>query len=361
MIHVFIGTKAQFIKTAPVMLELSRRGVEYNYIDSGQHAHLTANLRKIFKIKEPDVFLRESREDITSLSVAVGWTLSNFFQAVFFPDKTKRHFFQNQGGVCIVHGDTLSTVLGMFLAKRAGLKVAHIEAGLRSFNIIHPFPEELIRLLTMKKADYLFSPCEWAYKNLEALDVKGKKINVLGNTVSDSIRYIASLGIKPKVPTEKFVVITIHRFETLYSRKRLEQILDFLQKVSKKLKILFIMHKPTKDRLIKYGLLSRFEEIVEIHPLQEYFQFLALVKRAEFVVTDGGSIQEESYYLNVPCLVMRKKTERLEGIGANVYLSEFCPDRIRYFLEHYREFSGSDSVLAESPSSKIVDHLQKYA
>ena len=361
MIHVFIGTKAQFIKTAPVMLELHRRGLEYNYIDSGQHAHLTANLRKIFKIKEPDVFLRKSREDITSMAVAVGWTLSNFLQAVFFPGKIKKRFFRNQEGGCIVHGDTLSTILGIFLAKRAGLRVAHIEAGLRSFNIFHPFPEELIRLFTMKKADYLFSPSDWAYKNLEALNVKGIKLNVLGNTVSDAIAYISSLGIETKIPTKEFVVITIHRFETLYSRKRLGQVLDLLRKVSKKFKVLFVMHKPTKDRLMQYGLFSRFEEIAEVLPMQEYFQFLALVRKAEFVITDGGSIQEESYYLNIPCLVMRKKTERLEGIGANVYLSEFNPEKISFFLEHYREFSGSARVLTESPSAKIVDHLEKYA
>jgi UDP-N-acetylglucosamine 2-epimerase len=361
MIHVFIGTKAQFIKTAPVLLELHRRGFKYNYIDSGQHAHLTAKLRKLFQINDPDVFLRNSREDITSLAVAVGWALSSFFQALLFPGRTRKSVFRGRGGVCIVHGDTLSTVLGMFLAKRSGLKVAHIEAGLRSFNILNPFPEELIRLLTMKKADYLFAPSDWAYKNLESLNVEGEKINMSGNTVLDAIRHISSQGIKTETPYKKFVVVTIHRFETLYSRKRLKQILGILRKISKKLQVLFVMHEPTKKRLTQYGLLEHFQEAAEIVPMQEYSQFLALIQKAEFIITDGGSIQEESFYLNVPCLVMRKKTERLEGIGANVYLSEFDSGRIDFFIERYREFSNKDQVFNKNPSSRIVDYLQKYA
>ena len=84
-------------------------------------------------------------------------------------------------------------------------------------------------------------------------------------------------------------------------------------------------------------------------------------KKAEFIVTDGGSIQEESYYLNVPCLVMRKKTERLEGIDANAYLSEFDSVKIKYFIEHYQEFSCNYRTPGESPSSKIADYLAQYA
>ena len=158
MIHAFIGTKAQFIKTAPVLKELQRRGIEYNLIDSGQHAQTNRKLREFFDIPVPNIILRSGTGDITKLSQAAIWALRIIFLGIFRRRKVWSEIFRSQNGICIIHGDTLTTLLSLFLARRVGIKVAHIEAGLRSFNYLNPFPEELIRIIVMKFSDLLLAP-----------------------------------------------------------------------------------------------------------------------------------------------------------------------------------------------------------
>jgi len=178
MIYFFIGTKAQFIKMAPIIVELRNRQIPYRYVDSGQHADLTRILRKTFGIRQPDICLHRDG-DISSVFAAIKWTCKLILMALFAKNKIKRQIFP-ESGLCLIHGDTLSTLLGLKMAKAAGLKVAHVEAGLRSFNIFHPFPEELIRIYCMKRCDILFSPSDLAYNNLQKMKTKGEIINVEG-------------------------------------------------------------------------------------------------------------------------------------------------------------------------------------
>ncbi len=343
------------------MQELQRRGIPYNFIDSGQHAQLTAKLIKVFALKKPDVYLRDSTQDITSLFTAIGWSLKWFAKGLWPRQQVFQQLFKGKKGVCLVHGDTLSTLLSLLLAKRVGIKIAHIEAGLRSFNLMHPFPEELIRLTTMRFADILFTPSAWAYNNLLALKVKGDKVNLGGNSIVDAIKY--ALQLKPNLapPSEDYIIVTTHRFETLYSRRRLATIIDTLRRLAAGIKVLFVLHKPTRKQLQRFGLYQQLDTHpqIELRPMQEYVDFIHLIKNARFIITDGGSIQEESYYLNIPCLVMRKKTERKEGLNANVYLAEFDQKRIDYFINHYNEFRNNSPPVTISPSEMIVNSLQE--
>ena len=157
MIHFFIGTKAQFIKMAPVMVELEKRGVAFRYIDSGQHAELTRSLRKVFGLREPDVNLYGRNKDVVSLTSAVGWMFKLGWAWLARRKWLREHVFAG-GGICLIHGDTLSTLFGMRMAKAVDLEIGHVEAGLRSFCIWHPFPEELIRIHCMKRCDILLRP-----------------------------------------------------------------------------------------------------------------------------------------------------------------------------------------------------------
>jgi UDP-N-acetylglucosamine 2-epimerase (non-hydrolysing) len=360
MIHIFIGTKAQFIKTIPIIRELDARKIAYNLIDSGQHAEISRGLIAQFGLNPPDVRLRDSTQDIVSLGQALVWALKWGFRATFSPRWIKCNLFKGQNGICLIHGDTLSTLLSLYLAKRAGQKVAHIEAGLRSYSIFHPFPEELIRLITMHKADILFAPSNWAYENLHKMKVRGKIINVGENTIADTIKFALTRKPKDMHHESAYVLVTIHRLETLYSRARLRQLVELLIKIAADHQVLFVLHKPTQKQLEKFSLFDKLQTNPKIRllPMQNYFDFLQLLKGCEFLITDGGSIQEESYYLNIPCLVMRKKTERTEGLGENVCLAEFDERKIDYFRQNYTQFKRkTEPESGVSPSQLIVDEL----
>lgn len=363
MIHIFIGTKAQYVKTAPVIKELDKRGIEYNLIDSGQHAALAKDYRDYFKIRAPDRILSISGEDIKTVSAMLVWFGRILSSVMFSSKQLLKNIFRGEKGVCLVHGDTPTTLLSVLAAKRSGLKVVHLESGLRSYNIFHPFPEELIRMATMRWSDYLLAPSPWAFDNLKKMGLSHKSFLVGGNSNIDALEYAKSLN-SPLAPglsqNEKFVIVSIHRAETILNRNRLQKIVELVQRLGRDYKVLLCVHPPTRKQLEKYGFINGLQSTrgVILRDLLPYPQFIQSIKKAHFIVTDGGSVQEESYYLGVPCLLMRNRTERLEGINKNVYISEFDDRRIDYFLNKIEQFRCSDYQKPEqSPSTEIVDIL----
>ena len=361
MIHVFIGTKAQYVKTAPVLKELDRRGVRYNLIDSGQHSAISKHYRKYFKIKEPDMYLRQSEKDITTVFQLFVWIMNFLFKTIFRPKKIFSEIFRGEGGICLVHGDTPTTLLSLLAAKRSGIKVAHLESGLRSYNLFHPFPEELIRIITMRFADYLFAPSRWAYDNLKQMRISGSLFQVRGNTNIDALGFVLERKIeqaKEILVGKKYVIFSIHRVETILNRRRLYKIVTLVKNISEKTSVIFCVHPSTRKRLANYGfdkMLSNLPNVI-VRDLLPHPQFIHAMKSAYFIVTDGGSIQEESYFLNIPCLLMRNRTERMEGVGQNVCISEFDDAKIDYFLNNIEKFRVSDyRDEGISPSEGIVD------
>jgi len=363
MIHVFVGTKAQFIKMAPIMQELDRRGIVHNFIDAGQHAKLTGDLTQQFGLRQPNVFLRAKRTNIETVLEAIGWIIRILGRLVLGRKETCRQVFQNMNGICLIHGDTLTTLISLLYAKRCGLKVAHIEAGLRSYHLFEPFPEEIIRLIVMRHSDLLFAPSVWAFENLCKMGYKGKATNVGGNTGLDAVRYAVKCANGQNRPRERYVIVTTHRVETIYSRSRLTMIVALLERIAREHKVLFVLHEPTRRQLLRfnlYGVLQQ-NEAIEMLPLQPYLTFVDLMAGAEFVVTDGGSIQEETYFLNVPCLIMRSNTERVEGLGENAFLAEFDPEQIERFFQRLPVLRRQNIVNDLSPSKAIVDHIASWA
>jgi UDP-N-acetylglucosamine 2-epimerase (non-hydrolysing) len=364
MIHIFIGTKAQFIKMAPVMMELNRRGMPYHLIETGQHAALTADLIYQFGLRKADTHLRRNSTNIATLGQAALWTSKTLLGLLSSPEAITQKIFRGEkGGVCLIHGDTLTTLFSLLYARRCGIPVAHVEAGLRSYHILDPFPEELIRLAAMRYSDILFAPSDWAMDNLALMGYGDKSIHVGGNTVIDTIRFARSQQNETDRPGVPYAVVTIHRVETLFSSSRMGMIITFLEEIARQRRVLFVLHDPTARQLDRFNLLGRLQKNgqVEMMPLQPYLKFLDLLAGADFAVTDGGSIQEECYSLNVPCLIMRAKTERMEGLGENALLAGFSRERFVDFLKALPDLKrreADDGGL--SPSSLIVDHLQKY-
>lgn len=355
-IHVFIGTKAQLIKMGPVMYALQQAGIPYRFIHSGQHRETMDDLIANFGIKKPDVYLYEGR-DITGIIQMLVWALKIVMSGMFRPEAL---WGSREKGFVLNHGDTFSTLLGTLLAKLHRHKAVHVESGLRSFNYFHPFPEEIVRVLTIAMSDIAFAPGQWACENLRHF--RGVVINTEENTLLDSTRQhlvcTPAPGLRPEVP---YAVASIHRFENIFQQERLSWIVDQLITASAECLLLFVMHKPTVIKLHEFGLMDKLEQCpgIELRPRYDHIDFLHLVAGAEFVITDGGSNQEECHYMGKPCLIMRTCTERLEGIGQNAVLSNYDEAVIRDFLVRYRTL-GHPSLLEGrvSPSLQIAEYLR---
>lgn len=360
MIHVIVGTKAQLIKMAPVMRCLESRKIRYNYIATGQHQSTVDEIHVNFGIRKPDFTIYDG-QDITSIT-------RMFWFGIFVLRETVLRrtdiFKGDRNGVVLVHGDTFSTLLGAVMARLSGLKIAHVESGLRSFNLLSPFPEELTRILVFALSDIYFCPCDWAVCNLKRFS--GVKVNTHGNTLMDSLDFALKSTVNEEVtliPNSPYVIVTLHRFERIRSRKSLEQAVQIVLDIANQFRILFVLHKPTEARLRSFGLYDKVacHENIELHGRYDYFDFIRLLKESEFVVSDGGSNQEECYYLGKPCLLLRKFTERREGLGRNVVLSEMNVEVIRQFVGHYDDYLFDAIENEKSPSGLIVDFCGRYA
>ena len=338
------------------MVEMRDREIPFRYIDSGQHAELTRSLRHIFDLREPDVCLSKKTDDIVSITQAARWSAQYLWRSLVSRKWLREEVFPG-GGVCLIHGDTLSTLLGMIMARKANLRVAHVESGLRSFRILDPFPEELIRILCMKNSHVLFAPSDEAEENLKNMNISGQIVKVHGNTVVDALRLIEKAPATIPIPEFPFVLATCHRMETIANKKRLGQIIILLNRVAETMPIVFVTHKPTRKYLKRFGLDEKLHSGITQLGMLSYSDFVAMLKAARFVLTDGGSIQEECAYLNKPCLILRKTTERPDGVGNNIVLWSFNEKVAEEFLSQAFLNPPTDSDRLPLPSAKIVDAL----
>lgn len=342
------------------MSEMIQRGVPFRYIDSGQHAKTTEALRRIFQLPTPDVYLRQSDTDITRIGSAILFYIKLLSMALLRRKHVRESIFKNNKGICLIHGDTLTTLIGLHLAKSAGLKTAHIESGLRSKRLFDPFPEEIIRIWCMRRADILFAPSEEAENNLLEMRVHGKIVRTPGNTVIDAIR-----SVKAQQPgsdrDDPYAVATCHRLETISNYERLNKVVDLLNTLSDRMLVKFVVHQPTKNALTRFNLIDKISPKINLSGMMEYDVFIELLMHSRCVITDGGSIQEECAYLNKPCLVIRKTTERPDGIGNNAILWGFDERVLDQFFNILEKKNNASGKTSESPSRLIVDALLSWS
>ena len=370
MIHVFIGTKAQYIKMAPLLRCMDAEQVDYRLIDSGQHAGLTAALRDELGVREPD-FRMGGNRDVVSVPQAVMWALG-LAAHLASRARLRRRVFGGHGGVCVVHGDTPSALLSALLAKRAGMAVAHVEAGLRTFRWLHPFPEEIVRVLVSRIADVLFAPGPEAASNLQKTAVRGRVVVQPANTVLESVRH--ALGADPEViegldgqagsdaggDHSGRVVVTMHRVENLHRRSRREALVDLVERLADSWPVRWVVHGPTERALAGEASQRLVDAGVELVPLMAYGEFLANLAAAPFVISDGGSIQEECALLGVPTLVWRDRTDRPDGLGENVVLSHYDPATFGDFVRDPHRYRRPSRPLEFSPSAQILAELDDW-
>lgn len=357
----FIGTEAELIKLFPIMIEMNNQNIPYLVISSGQNN--ISKSRVLYEANQCKIDCTLSDESNIKKN-AIGllrWFINTFVKGKKIIKKSIQEDLE--GSIMIIHGDTVSTVMGALLGKSLKMKVAHIEAGLRSHNWFNPFPEEIDRVITSKFSDYSFAPGNIACDNLKT--VKTKVVNTQYNTIVDSLKYSKKMECKDdKINTllnQKYFVFVCHRQENLSNEHLVEKLVNKVIEKSKSIKCVLILHKITEitlKRLNLYGELLKNENIIMI-PRVEYFDFMKLLSNSLFVITDGGSNQEELSYMGKPCLILRKYTERFDGIGENVILFNNDFDKIDSFFEEYESYNRKEIITELSPSKLIIDTLCK--
>lgn len=361
--YFFIGTEAELIKLLPVLREFEKRNIPYKIIASGQNNIIESNILQLLKNKNIAIILFKGDIKQTASGLFF-WFLKTLPKAIF---QLKNEFTKEnkKDTVMIIHGDTVSTVMGALIAKWYGLKIAHIEAGLRSFNYFHPFPEEIDRAIASQFARIHFCPNQWTVDNLK--NKRGIKINTFQNTLIESFNLVKTLKTKSalldNLKKQKFFIFIMHRQENLFNDKLVDLLINEITNNARKMKCVFVIHKPTMLVLEKKHFLQELRENKNIilHQRLEYREFIKVLERCEYIITDGGSNQEETYYMGKPALILRSATERIEGLNENVLLSKNDLQTIREFLRDPSKYKRKPVIMKIKPSKIILDYLLKEA
>lgn len=339
------------------MLECERQNLSWRWIYAAQHKETMETSIKIFQLPPPDYTIVKWQTEAKTMSKVWFW----FFKMLIHLPRSHRVLDNKTGKqhIVLTHGDTLTTWLGALFGRLTRTNVMHVESGLRSFNLLRPFPEEINRLITFRLSNYYAAPGKWALRNLQKY--KGVKINTTQNTQIDTLRYGLERCENTSLilPKKKYVVASIHRYENIFKAKRFEEIIDRLEDIAKDFEILFVQHPATKIQIEKLSLHQRLEQNKNIIllPRLEFLDFIKAIKHAEFVVADGGGNQEELYHLGKPTLLFRNETERQEGIGETVVVSKLDPKIIKDFVKNYKKYQREPVAEFDSPSKIIVDEL----
>jgi UDP-N-acetylglucosamine 2-epimerase (non-hydrolysing) len=321
-ISIVLGTRPEIIKMAPVIRELERRGKEYFILHTGQH----------YSYKLDRVFFEQLELPQPRYNLDVG-SGSHAEQTGKILISIEKVLIKERPDIILVEGDTNSILAGALAAAKLGIKVGHIEAGLRSYD--RSMPEELNRILTDHLSDYLFAPTSKARDILLGEGIPENKIFVTGNTIVDAIYQnlelvkgntdtLSTLKLKAK----KYFLVTVHRQENVDNQVRFSSILEGLDRVAAEFEMpgIYPIHPRSRKMMTDFGLQPQRLKLAEPADL---LHFLQLENCARLILTDSGGVQEEACILGVPCVTLRDNTERPETIdvGANI-LAGVSPDNI---------------------------------
>ena len=349
------GTRPEIIKLSPVIRAFLGRGVEPLLIHTGQHYDYEMSRVFLEELELPEIDYH--------LEVGSGTQAEQTGTAMI---KIERVLIEEKPDVVVVQGDTNTVLAGALASVKLKIPVAHVEAGLRSFD--RTMPEEINRILADHASEILFPPTEEAKRNLEREGITGN-VYVTGNTIVDAVLQNAEvaeeksdvlerLGLEPK----EYLLITAHRAENTDSRENLRKLVEILENLP--MRAVYPMHPRTRNRLKEFGLLKRVENIENLiitKPLG-YLDFLKLERNAFAIMTDSGGIQEEAIILNVPCLTLRYNTERPETVeaGGNVLVGlekERAMDYLRRLMEDpefYRRMANAPNPFGDGKAGERI-------
>jgi UDP-GlcNAc3NAcA epimerase len=329
-IVTIVGARPQFVKAAAFSRNLRQHpDIQEVIVHTGQH--FDANMSDVF-FDEMDIPKPKYILNINNLShgAMTGRML----------EEIEKILLTEQPDVVLVYGDTNSTLAGALAAKKIHLKIAHVESGLRSFNM--QMPEEINRILTDRISDYLFCPTQNAVENLTTEGIINGKNNI-NVTPTGDIMYDAFLHYQKQanssnileinqLESNNYALVTIHRQENTDSLEALKCILEALEDINKTLPIVLPLHPRTQNILKKHGLQTSFKIIDPVG----YIDMIQLLSNCKIVLTDSGGLQKEAYFVKKPCITLREQTEWVElvQVGAN-QLTGADKTKILNAFEHF--------------------------
>jgi UDP-N-acetylglucosamine 2-epimerase (non-hydrolysing) len=360
LIAFIVGTTAELIKMAPVFHELAGRGRNCEIWYTGQHVdELTGTLEDLGLPAPAEWLVPEAgATNMAKVADVPGWGLRLLRTvAARRGHLAERLRSDGQPPIVLVHGDTFTAPLGALIGHRLGARVGHVEAGMRSGSIRHPFPEELNRRLAGRIVDIHFAPTATEAHNLRHR--RGAVVVTGANTVVDAVKYALARPEGPQVDLpEEFAVSTLHRFELVRQEDQYREVLEILKEYSGKLPIVYFAGASERERLASYGLLDLFDgERFRIEDKLPYVHFLPVLAKARFVVTDSGGLQQETGHLGIPCAVHRAHTEVMTGEGERFVLTRLEAARLRGFLDDPERYRASGTLEAYHPSRIIADAI----
>jgi UDP-N-acetylglucosamine 2-epimerase (non-hydrolysing) len=326
ILHI-VGARPNFMKVAPVLAALNGRdGIHQVLVHTGQH--YDASMSDIFfqqlGISEPDY----------NLEVGSG---SHAKQTAEIMIRLEPVILTTKPDLILVYGDVNSTVAAALVCSKLLVPIGHVEAGLRSFD--RTMPEEINRVLTDRVADYLFTPSADGDENLIREGVSRNKIHLVGNVMIDTLIRLLPQTAAP-ASDDKYALATLHRPSNVDNGIELAKIIGTLNEIASEIRIVFPVHPRTRQMMRDLISIHLSQNLQLIDPVG-YLEFLGLQRKASFVITDSGGIQEETTFLGIPCLTVRENTERpvTVTIGTNILVGR---DMDRLKLEAHKILSGQN-------------------
>ena len=310
-ILTIVGARPQFVKAATISRQVALDPeVEEVLVHTGQH--FDANMSEVF-FTEMEIPKPKYNLDINALGH--GAMTGRMLEGI------EKLILDEQPDVVLVYGDTNSTIAGALAARKLHVKVGHVEAGLRSFNM--EMPEEVNRILTDRISDFLYCPTDTAVNNLnrEGYELLDAEVVRTGDVMYDAALFYAQRSTElstviKELPHQKFGLCTLHRAENTDDPNRLSACVESLNEIHKQLPVVCPLHPRTRKKLAEHGLQ------LEVHTIDPvgYFDMVELLKHCQLVLTDSGGLQKEAFFFKKPCITMRDQTEWVELVenGFNV-------------------------------------------
>ena len=349
MIAIILGTRPEIIKMSPIIRECETRDLDYFILHSGQHYSYDMD-RAFFE----DLELPEPKYN---LDVGSG---THAGQTAKILTGIEDVLVKEEPDIVLVQGDTNTVMAGALAAAKLHIRVGHVEAGLRSFD--RTMPEEVNRVIADHISDYLFAPTETARQYLQNEGIDENKISVTGNTIVDAVfqnreisekkvNILDTLGLEPR----EYFLVTSHRQENVDNPEILRSIIAGLEAIHREysLPVIFSMHPRTRKVIEQFGI--SLNGISAMDPVG-FLEFLQLESNARLVLTDSGGVQEETCILGVPCVTLRKNTERPETIevGGNVLAGTETDEILATAREMLSQPGGWKNPYGDGTASRMI-------
>lgn len=360
-IMVVFGTRPEAIKMCPLVLELNKaEGIETVVCVTGQHREMLASVLQVFNVV-PDYDLRVMRNNQTLFDVTT-YVLNGIREVLE----------KESPDLVLVHGDTSTTFSAALACFYMHIPVGHVEAGLRTYNLNAPFPEEFNRQVVSRIAQYHFAPTELSKYNLIKENIPRSNIVVTGNTAIDALKYTVSVDYNHEllswVGESRLILLTAHRRENLGAPIRnIFQAVRYLTDEYEDVKVVYPVHPNPAVRSIAEEILGNCNRIRLTEPF-DVIDFHNIMKKSYIILTDSGGIQEEAPSLGKPVLVLRETTERPEGVEAGTLklvgtnqekIISHCESLLNDNLEYKRMSEIKNPYGDGNASARIVHFLQE--